>query len=615
MRQYQETYIQNLKKIAALAELSGDIPLDVDRFLAEREKKQEEIDRLRYENTELLRQYLMPVLDNIISADEAEVNELAEFALQLAPGVKQLDLVLTYDIHNALIAYARKWELRDMLIRELYLCGMSLYYMQNFMARAGKRLYSVKIRMLFGEAASWLPHYDEIADPQTRGYIHRSMANLTLGDGWESEENGRRKIRAMRRSLQVLTDPVYQEKTPSLPWDTFIYKSHQSRMTAIDFMRRGFGDQELVREIMESAEYVRERQLKDSQNRGIEPDMRWTVEYEAVLYHCGIRTLPELLLGLEKFYMKRNPLDYSQDGIWQNIYLPGLYAEYLSFEEDFRIKKKEVLGHMYRMVVRYVRNAPNNQLNAQLLHTLIAILESFQEYPDGISQKDFLLNLVACRNPDSYAFQYMTGMVSGILMEEAVRKMPEAFVGVLGCASREQAQQSVGELTAFARESGMLHDIGAILFSDMVTLAGRSLMKEERIMYAHHVYAGRLMLSRCDSTRPYAMTALGHHRYYDEKGGYPEDYVRSDNPNQAVTDLVSIAVYLTSYVSEREKMQNSVLSLAQAVVYAQRDGGKRFHPEFVKLLPGVLNRLSDCFTDGKRKAYQKALSLLRREEI
>ena len=229
--------------------------------------------------------------------------------------------------------------------------------------------------------------------------------------------------------------------------------------------------------------------------------------------------------------------------------------------------------------------------------------------------KDFLLNLVACRNPDNYAYQYMTGMVSGMLMEEAVRKMPEAFVGMPGFASKEQVQKRSGELAAFARESGMLQDIGTILFADMVALAGRSLTSEERIMYAHHVYVGQLMLSRCDSTRPYAMTALGHHRYYDGKGGYPDDYVRADNPRQAVTDLVSIAGELVRYVDEREETQEPSLSLAQAAAWMQQEGGKRFHPGFVRLLPELSDRLTRYFADGKREAYRKALSLLRGEGI
>ncbi len=611
MKEYQETYIANLKRIAVLADLSGEISGDAKAFLQERSRKFQESRKLVAENTQLLRSYLMPVLDDIISAEEGEVEDLAEFACCLAPGVKQLDLLLNYDIHNALIAFARHWKRRDMLIRELYLCGMALFYMQNFMARAGKQVYSWKMRMMFGEAASYLKYYDEIEDPETRGYIHRSMGNLTLADTWEDKEGGRRKIKDIRRSLQVLTDPSYHQKTPSLPWDLYIYKSHQERMTAVDFMRRGYQSPVLVREIMESAEFVRERQQEDSKERGQEPLVRWKVQYEAILYHCGIRTLPELLLQMEKFYVARKDDDYSEDGIWQNIYLPGLYAEYITYQEDFLQKKKEVVGHMYRMMVRYVRNAPNNQLNTRLLHTLITILASFQEYPDGISQKDFLMNLLACRNPDIYAYLYMTGEVCGILMEEALGRMPEAFVGVLSCRTPEEVRKRGPELVQFAKESGMLHDIGTILFADMVALAGREWMKEERKMYAYHVYVGEIILSRCASTRPYAQTALGHHRFYDETGGYPDDYSRKENPCQAVTDLVSVAGFLVSAVSDVACSPRRALSLEEAIGEAGKQAGKQLNPDFVGLLLGLQERLERYFADGRLAAYERAFELLR----
>lgn len=611
MKPYQETYIENLKRIAQLADLSGEALQDAEGFLRERQKKREEIRRLQETNTQLLRKFLMPVLDDIISADEAEVEDLAEFAQCLAPGVKQLDLVLNHDIHNALIVYARKWKRRDMLIRELYLCAMALYYMQNFMSRAGKRVYSWKISMMFGEAASYLKYYDEIEEPEIRGYIHRSMANLTLGDGWEDEETGKRKVQAIRRSLQVLTDPVYQKKTPSLPWDVFIYKSHQGRMTAIDYMRRGYGDQELVREMMESAGYVREKQLQDSIRKGKEPDVRWTLEYEAVLYHCGIKTLPELLLELEKSYMARKVGDYSVDGIWQNIYLPGLYAAYLAYEEKYLLKKKEVLCHMYRMVVRYVRNAPNNQLNTNLLHTLIAILSSFHEYPDGISQKDFLLNLIACRNPDIYAGLYMTGKVSAILMEEALRQIPGIFVGSLSCKTGEQVRKKGQEFVQYAYESGMLHDIGTLLFADMMALAGRSWLKEERKMYAYHVYAGHRILDHCESTRPYAMTALGHHRHYDQKGGYPKEYLRENNPDQEVTDLVSIAGYIVSQYCGGWGMGSAPCSVGHLIALVEKEAGTRWNPALTGLLTAARQQLEEFLLDGQKKAYEKAFSLLK----
>ena len=42
---------------------------------------------------------------------------------------------------------------------------------------------------------------------------------------------------------------------------------------------------------------------------------------------------------------------------------------------------------------------------------------------------------------------------------------------------------------------------------------------------------GYELLSKWDSTRPYAEAALYHHLWYDEKGGYPREYTYKGNDN------------------------------------------------------------------------------------
>lgn len=42
---------------------------------------------------------------------------------------------------------------------------------------------------------------------------------------------------------------------------------------------------------------------------------------------------------------------------------------------------------------------------------------------------------------------------------------------------------------------------------------------------------GYELLSKWDSTRPYAEAALYHHLWYDEKGGYPREYTHKGNDN------------------------------------------------------------------------------------
>ncbi len=614
MKAYQEAYLKNLLQVVALTDLSAGVPEDIRLFIEERGSRKEKIRALVEENTVLLRENLFPELDDIATADEASVAMLGEFAERLHSGAEQLDVVLGYMIHNALLSYARRWKKRDMLIRELYQMGLSLFYMQNLIQQSRRRIYYWKMGLLFGEAASYIRQYDEIEDVQTRGYIHRSMANLALAYDWSSDEEAMRKLKAMRTSMRALTDPVYREKTPDLPWDTFLYKSHQEFTTAISYLHTGRGDARLVREVMESAAYVWERQLENSRRKGTKPHIRWQMEYEMAQYYCGILTLSELLRRMEEAYMERDPESYSEAGLFHNVFLVALYAGYASHEESVLNKKEQVLSYMYRMLVRYVRSAPVTQLDSSLTRHLIAVVMNFVEYPDGISLKDFLMRLVTCRAPDNYVFFRMTGEVAARIMRRAVRLAPEALLGLPGCDSPQQVREREEELVAFAYEDGLLHDVGSLMFTQMTAHYARSWTEEEYRMYSSHVYIGKRILARCASTAPHAQTAFGHHRGYDGSTGYPEEYARQDNENQAVTDIVSVAAYLNRLVDDASPFQRISLTLDEAIDRVNREAGKTLSPVFARLLPGMRQELGDYFADGRGKAYEQAFAMLKGEQ-
>ncbi len=610
MKPYQERYIENLKLVMSLSDFSADTPGDIPLFIEERKRKNGQIRQIIAENTESLRRNLMPLLDNIVSAPEDEIRELEDFASHLMQGARQLDLVLNYMIRSALVSYARMHEQRDMLIRQLYHTGMALFYMQQIIRLADRNDYNWRMSMMFGEAAAFIKKYDEIELPETRGYIHRSMANLVLAYNWSDPWEAGQKTRAIRRSFQVLTDPVYHEKTPSLPWDVFIYKSHQERTTAMILLRRGNADPEIVREVMQSAEFIWKKQMKDSQERGVRPSARWILEYDIALYHCGIHTLPQLLQRMEEVYLDQDDSDFSESGMWGNVLLPAFYSEYMHFDPPMIRNKKTFMLHMYRRMVEYVRRVPNGRLNSLLVSNLLDGFNTFIEYPDGISARDFLINLVICRDPDIYVYLQLTADTSQMIMQAALEQIPEQLVGVLSCSDIAEIQSRRREILQFTYECGLLHDIGLFLFGSLVTMAARSRFEEEQKMYHYHVNAGKQILSRCQSTRVYVPAALGHHRYYNEKGGYPEEYRRADDPNVQVTDIVAIASCMIGLTNAKFNQNRLDLPFSDALQSILDRAGTRFSPVFTALLPGLRPQLDAYMETAAIRAYEKAFELL-----
>lgn len=607
MKEYQRLYLENLKEIVTLNDPARHEADRSEDYLPLRRTRGERIRALIGENTAMLRRELFPVLDNIASASDEEIAHLSDFAAALGSGgMDQPDLILNYSIHNALVAHARKCGKRDMLIRELYQTGLALFYMQEIINRSGKNRYQWKMGLMFGEAASYIKQYDNITDPETRGYIHRSMGNLSLAYGGANMEDAKRKMTAVRRSLQVLTDPMYREKEPSLPWDRYVYVSHQERSSALNVLRAGYSDPQVLREIMESAEFVRERQEELCRQTGAKPMVRWRMGYEAAQYHCGIRPLSYLLRWLEQAFFERDPKDYSEDGVYNNITIPALYAEYLSHSAEFRSQKKSVLLHMYREVEQYVRSASESQVGEQLSKELLVCLHSFVEYPDGIRAKDFLLQLVVGRDTDGYAQARLVAHLAQMMTLRAAETRPACLVGALGCAEIAAVRANAQALGHYAYDSGLLHNVGLLAFQGLTRHMGRSWLEEEKEMVRYHVYAGEALLARCPSTRPYAPVALGHHRFYDGSGGYPLAYDRAAQPNQPVVDIVAVASFFLSSTDRISPLNHQVLSLDEAFQAVSRLAGTRFSPDAAALLLELAPEIRAGLDLAIRQAYEEA---------
>lgn len=601
MKIYQKKYLENLRKTARISEYGNDRYKDFDDFLTDRSRRQDLLLQYSRENTGLLRDNLMPLLDDILSASEEDIRELTEFSGALMGDHK--DTVLQYYISYAVVTYARKYGKRDLLIRELYQTGMSLYYLESMMSRVNLSRYCWKMRMMFGEAASFIRIYDEIEDTETRGYIHRAMGNLALTYSVLNQDGLQKKMAAIRNSLEILNDPVYQEKTPSLPWDIYIYKSHQERTAALGGLRENCGNLQFVREVMESAQYIHASQLEASRMRGEPMQPQWQYAYEAAQYHCGIFSLSDLLHALEGIYTGISPKDFSQQGMFANVFLPGVYASYMAKEPDFLQSKKSVLTYMYSRLIQYMKSAPNDRNQERLFFYLLSTVMTFVEYPGGIQLKDLAMELIAARGPLTYIHSGMTARLAKLMAEEAVEKIPETLVGIAGTGNIEEVRLKKEDICSLAYNSGFLHDVGVLNFLSLVTLTGRQWMEEERLLFQFHTSAGKKILAQSQSTKLYAAVAEGHHKWYDGTGGYPDLYVRPEGPEAILTDLVSIADKLDGMTDDKALHLRKAVSLDDAVEKICREAGTRYAPHFAALLGPLRPRLQKILEEGRREAY------------
>lgn len=577
MQDYQEEYLANLRQFAGLSQRQEPEGLDCGAYTAELLENREEILRLSRRNMALLRQGLFPLLDDLFRAEEERVKELEEFSFQLFDGRVELDVGLFCQIHQALLTLARHNGDRDAEIRELYWLGMG----QNSVVSklVGLELkdvweYNSRMRLCFAEAADCLKYYDEISDNETLGYILRSRANMSLGQFPTPGE----KISLIKQTLNILQDKRYREKAPELPWDRFVYLTHQNMTSSISHSRKKVMSPEEMAAIMESAYIVYQRRFDEGARKHQQPPAKSAFGYHAIEFYCGLYGLDTFLSKLEGLLEEANPCDYSSDGMYAMVSLPAFYCQYLSQYPEKIPPRRDYLEALYRRTLDYIEAYPSRLGDRGAFLYLRQLCFTFVETEGGIPYTTFLQKLMLRFAPEMYRHSYIVGEGAKALCAAVLENEPGSFdeIDFIGAVTGAEEKKTV--VLDYAMGCGLYHDVGKVSVIELYTRTARQWFAEEYEMAHLHTLAGRILLEGRPSTSRYAPIALGHHAWYDGSQGYPAAYKRPDCPARLMVDVISLVDFLEIRVNSAQMYNLAPIPFEEAVREIQALEGKRFSP-------------------------------------
>lgn len=606
MQPYQEEYIANLREINTLSSCRY---LDCHSFeeyhemiLQRRSLMESKINH----NIALLRNGLFPLFDRLFEASLAELDELEEFAKILLDGNIKLDSGLFCQIYQALLSRARHDKDRNTIIRCLYwfgigrhnmcskMVGLDLSYTENYMSQ---------MRLCFAEAAAYLKYYDEIDDIETKGYILRSRANTALGQF----KSASTKIRITRQTLQILQDKELQQKTPELPWDKYIYMTHQQMTSSIAYSRENDMTPQDVEAIMESAHIVHEKRVQEAICRSEAPPIRSAFYCYAIEYYCGLLTLTQLLGRMEELMDLADTSDFSYDSIYTVISLPAIYCQYLREYPEQLSGRERYLESLYRKVIAYTEAFPANEANEHIFYCLRQLSTTFIETEHSISYGQFQQIMLIHFAPDIYVHSQVVGKTASVFSDIILKEEPTFFDDIKQIRDIQDPQSKQKAVAQLAMNSGVFHDVGKINFISLFTRTARQWFAEEYEITQLHTVVGSGRLDTCASTRPYASIALGHHSWYDGSHGYPKTYKRLECPYRQMVDVIGLIDWMDYSMNlawlhgQTKKSFDAVLEGAIAME------GKQFSPLLTARLRDktVTQRLKEAFETARTEAYHQ----------
>ncbi len=519
MQPYQEEYIANLKDIAVLTAHKSPEGRSYEVYRKELNRCRKLTTEKIARNMELLRDKLFPLLDSLFAASETELEELEAFSRALLDGKNELDSGLFCQIHRALLTRARRTKNRNAIIRHLYWLGIGLHSTCNKMVGlelSDSQKYMSQMRLCFAEAAAYLKYYDEIEDTETRGYILRSRANMALGQF----QSASAKIRLTRQTLQILQDEDYREKAPDLPWDRYIYMTHQQMASSISYCRENDMSATDVTAIMESAHIVHQQRIQEAVSRNEKSPVKSAFSCYAIEYYCGLSTLEQLLGKMEVLMDSADTSSFTPDSMYGVISLPALYCQYLREYPEQLPGREDYLAELYHKIIVYAETFPKKNTNEQLFYFLRQLSTTFIETRHSISYGAFQQKLLLYFAPHIYIHSHVTGKVASMLCEIIMDEEPGFFDDIEHIRQISDPVRKKQEVVQYAMNCGAFHDIGKINFISLYVRTSRQWFTEEYEIVHLHTVVGASRLEACPSTRHYAAIALGHHSWYDGSHGY-----------------------------------------------------------------------------------------------
>ena len=203
----------------------------------------------------------------------------------------------------------------------------------------------------------------------------------------------------------------------------------------------------------------------------------------------------------------------------------------------------------------------------------------------------------------SYLHTLMVEQIAREISKEMLLQNPELFSDIPMLPS--------DDLIQFIRQAALLHDMGKTCITDIINTQGRHLHDIEFQAIRNHSAYGAGLIKQDAYLTQYHDIILGHHKFYNGQGGYPEHYDNTVSPYRIITDLITICDSLDAATDHLGRSYRPAKTLSQVLEEMNAEKGTRYNPDIVNILvhtPQLQKKLNHILTEGRLDIMYKAFS-------
>lgn len=272
----------------------------------------------------------------------------------------------------------------------------------------------------------------------------------------------------------------------------------------------------------------------------------------------------------------------------QNVLLPYVNYFYLNDLADVPFRRKRAaVKQMYEDIITIY----HHRLDQQMDNSYVKYLNLFATYPRAIKYLKeeerirYLNELNVATQVTTYAHSVNVAMIARELMKGILKYRPELLKGALGEIRHGKVLLDSKECLDFIYEAAFYHDIGKNGIISTVNNDYRPLTDEEYAIVKTHPALGAELLKIAPSLyEKYHDTTLGHHKWYNGKGGYPEDFDNTKSPKRILIDIITLSDCMQAATERVGRNYKKGKTFDMVMEEFRKGAGTKYNPDLVKFI-------------------------------
>lgn len=214
----------------------------------------------------------------------------------------------------------------------------------------------------------------------------------------------------------------------------------------------------------------------------------------------------------------------------------------------------------------------------------LACKENLFKYLPAADKMDFMNELAVKSQIATILHVGSVERIATILFDGMIETCPEQFLGIMGLNSVEELQANKSTLRTWIGRAAAYHDLGKIGISPIINNSFRKLTDQEFAITRKHPELALRYLGVDPLFDQFKDVALGHHKWYNGKGGYPASFDNLASPWKACIDLVTLADCIDAATDFFGRNYRRNKTLKQVLVELEQGAGTIYNPVMVKAL-------------------------------